>query len=57
MVVAGAFRQDLFQRLAGNIIQIPPLRERPQDVVDIGVNFVRGYLGPHADTERLEEWL
>jgi len=57
MVGAGEFRQDLFQRLAGNIIQVPPLRERPADIVDIGLSFVRDYLGAEVDTGPFEEWL
>lgn len=57
MVEAGGFRQDLFQRLAGNIIQIPPLRERPEDIVEIGVGFVRQYLNDEVDTGPIETWL
>ncbi len=57
MVKAGGFRQDLFQRLAGNIIQIPPLRERPDDIVGIGLGFVRDYLGNDVNTAPFEEWL
>jgi len=51
------FRGDLFQRLAGNIVHIPPLRDRPEDIVDIGLGFVRAYLGDDADTEPFERWL
>lgn len=32
MIVDGKFRNDLFHRLSGMEIRIPPLRERPEDV-------------------------
>ena len=31
-VAAGAFRQDLYERLAIGIVQLPPLRKRPEDI-------------------------
>lgn len=31
-VQAGAFREDLFHRLAGAVVAIPPLRNRPEDL-------------------------
>jgi transcriptional regulator of acetoin/glycerol metabolism len=48
MVESGAFRQDLYERLAGHVIRLPPLRERPEDLLPIGVEFVERYLSPSA---------
>ncbi|HEX2677291.1 MAG TPA: sigma 54-interacting transcriptional regulator, partial [Polyangiales bacterium] len=43
-VANGQFRADLYQRIAGRVITIAPLRERRQDIVEIGLGFVDGYL-------------
>jgi DNA-binding NtrC family response regulator len=59
MVNRGEFRRDLFERLAGMILRVPPLRERPEDIVEIGRHIVASYLPP-ADSERraaVEGWL
>ena len=61
LVDAGEFRQDLFERLAGNVIRIPPLRERPDDLFEIGMSFVRRYTmdaTSHDDSlAGIEQWL
>ncbi len=40
MVKTGAFREDLFYRIAVVPIQIPPLRERDGDVQEMAVHFL-----------------
>jgi DNA-binding NtrC family response regulator len=40
-VARGAFRQDLYQRLRGVSLRIPPLRERPGDVKVLASAFLR----------------
>lgn len=39
-VASGAFRSDLFYRLAGITLRIPPLRERPLEVLVLAERFV-----------------
>jgi DNA-binding NtrC family response regulator len=43
-VSAGRFREDLFFRLNTIEIHIPPLRERPEDVVPLGEHFLQRYI-------------
>ncbi|RLB49125.1 MAG: sigma-54-dependent Fis family transcriptional regulator [Deltaproteobacteria bacterium] len=60
MVDRGVFRRDLFMRLAGNVIRLPSLAERPEDIPEIGRAFVRRHLpeGQLPETrDRLYEWL
>jgi len=40
MIETGAFRRDLFHRLAGLVIRIPALRERPEDIPELTTSFV-----------------
>ncbi|MGH9497202.1 MAG: sigma 54-interacting transcriptional regulator, partial [Candidatus Sulfotelmatobacter sp.] len=40
-VSAGRFRQDLFHRLGQFQLRVPPLRERPEDIVALAEHFLR----------------
>jgi len=40
-VKEGRFREDLFYRLAVIEISIPPLRDRPEDIMPLGEHFLR----------------
>jgi len=35
MVEAGQFRSDLFYRIRGLVVELPPLREHPEDIADL----------------------
>jgi PAS domain S-box-containing protein len=39
-VLAGRFRQDLFHRLGQFQLHVPPLRERPEDIVALAEHFL-----------------
>ena len=40
-VAAGTFRGDLYYRFAVITIDIPPLRERPEDILPLALHFIR----------------
>jgi PAS domain S-box-containing protein len=40
-VAAGRFRQDLFHRLGQFQLRVPPLRERPEDIVALAERFLK----------------
>ena len=40
-VRSGGFRHDLHARLAGAILEVPPLRDRPEDVPLLALHFAR----------------
>ena len=41
MVKEGRFREDLFHRLGQFQLRVPPLRERPEDIVALAEHFLR----------------
>lgn len=40
-VAAGRFRQDLYYRLGGALIELPPLRDRPRDLAVLAAAFIK----------------
>jgi DNA-binding NtrC family response regulator len=45
MVVSGQFREDLFYRLNVVSVDMPPLRDRKDDIVPLTTSFVRKFCG------------
>lgn len=45
LVKEGNFRQDLFYRLNVVLLRVPPLRERPQDIIPLTHHFLSRYSG------------
>jgi transcriptional regulator with PAS, ATPase and Fis domain len=43
LVVAGRFRRDLYHRLAQFKLEIPPLRERPEDLIGIAEQVLQAH--------------
>ena len=51
MVAAGEFRQDLFYRINTVTIELPPLRDRPEDIPALVKMFVKKYAGIYTKPE------
>ena len=52
MVRAGSFRQDLFFRLNVVVLNMPPLRERPMDVLPLAQHFLRAQAELYGETPK-----
>jgi transcriptional regulator with PAS, ATPase and Fis domain len=53
LVEAGQFRADLYYRLAGIEIDVPPLRERREDILELAAYFLeRHRRGRHLELSR-----
>jgi DNA-binding NtrC family response regulator len=46
LVREGKFREDLYYRLCGFPIEIPPLRDRPEDIAQLAGHFLEKYAAP-----------
>jgi sigma-54-specific transcriptional regulator len=42
-MAAGHFRADLFYRLNVTLLELPPLRERPGDILPLAAHFLESY--------------
>jgi PAS domain S-box-containing protein len=67
LMVAGKFREDLFYRLSVFPIEVPPLRKRPEDVIQLARHFLEDICNDfgrapyklthsHADTINAYDW-
>jgi transcriptional regulator with GAF, ATPase, and Fis domain len=54
-----AFRTDLFHRLGGWVVRIPPLGERPEDIVPLAEHFLRAHFvdEPPSLDENVQSYL
>jgi two-component system, NtrC family, response regulator AtoC len=52
-IAEGEFRQDLFYRLNGLTLQVPPLRDRPTDILALAESFLRAAGAPGGQQTEL----
>lgn len=50
-VAAGAFRADLYHRIAASVVTMPPLRDRLEDILALFSRFCREASGARTDPE------
>ncbi|MEE8469265.1 MAG: sigma-54 dependent transcriptional regulator, partial [Planctomycetota bacterium] len=55
LVREGKFREDLYYRLAGATLTIPPLRSRPSDIDELALHFVEELNRDRGTNKRLGE--
>jgi transcriptional regulator with PAS, ATPase and Fis domain len=54
LIEKGKFREDLYYRLSVISIDIPPLRNRPEDILPLADHILRRELGPDAELPTID---
>lgn len=52
-VLNGTFRQDLYYRLYGFPIELPPLRERGNDIIVLATHFIKDFCSENKITHKI----
>ncbi len=55
MVSAGTFREDLYYRISVIPMELPPLRERSEDISELATHFVDKFCGPTGRSLSISE--